>query len=134
MIYMIALILIFIESTFSIKILSMIVTFPFLTMLSSKDYKLGVAFLFLSSQIHSLQSESYLRYFLIFTLIYLISHLVLTQLSYSRENVLIFVAIQLGILALFFRKYLELWEYIFNGVGMIILNYIFIKTSWRKNR
>lgn len=134
MVNVVALILIFIESTLSVKILSMIITLPFLTMLSSKNYKIGIFFLLLVSQIHSLQSESFIRYFFIFTSLYVISYFVLTQLSYSRENILIFTCIQLAILALFFRDYLELSEYIFNGIGMVIFNYIFIKNSWRKHR
>lgn len=134
MINILALILIFIESTLSVKILSMIVTLPFLTMISSKNYKIGIIFLLLISQIHSLQNESFIRYFFIFGILYLISHFVLTQLSYSRENILIFTCIQMGILALFFKNYLELSEYIFNGVGMVIFNYIFVKNSWRKHR
>lgn len=134
MVYIVALILIFIETTISVKILSMIVTLPFLTMTSSKNYKIGIGMLLLTSKIYSLQNESYIRYLFIFILLYLISHLVLTQMTYSKENILIFIVLQMGILTLFFRKHLGLNEYIFNGIGMAIFNYIFIKISWRKQR
>lgn len=133
-IYILASILIFIEATLSIKMISMIVTFPFLTMISNRNYKVGIFFIFLISQIHSFQNEDFLRYLFIFILLYLISHLILTQMTYSKENILIFTTIQVGILALFFKKHLEIGGYIFNGVGMAIFNYIFIKISWRKQR
>lgn len=112
----------------------MIATFPFLTMIANKNYKVGVGLVFLISQFHSLQSESYFKYFIIFILLYLLSHFILRQLSYSKENILIFTVIQMLVLALFFKRHLELGEYILNGIGMIILNYIFVRASWRKNR
>lgn len=134
MVYLISLILIFIESTMATKIFSLIVTFSFISFLSSRNYKVALINLFVLSEIFSLQNHNFFKYFFIFGLVYLIFYLLLTQFMYSTENIIIFTIIQSVIFFLFFREHMEWVEIIFNILGLAVSNYLFIKISWRKQK
>lgn len=134
MIYLISLILIFIESTMATKIFSLVVTFSFISFLSTKNYKIGLINILILSEIFSLQNHNFFKYFFTFGLIYLVFYLILTQFLYSTENIIIFTVIQTVILFIFFRENIGWIGTSFNAVGLLISNYIFIKLSRRKEK
>lgn len=134
MIYLISLILIFIESTMATKIFSLVVTFSFVSFLSTKNYKIGLINILILSEIFSLQNHNFFKYFFVFGLIYLVFHLVFTQFLYSTENIIIFTVVQTVIFFVFFRKNIGWIGMGFNAIGLLISNYIFIKLSRRKEK
>ena len=134
MIYLISLILIFIESTMATKIFSLVVTFSFISFLSTKNYKIGLINILILSEIFSLQNHNFFKYFFAFGLVYLIFYLILTQFLYSTENIIIFTVIQAIIFFIFFRKNIGWIGTGFNAMGLLISNYIFIKLSRRKEK
>lgn len=132
MIYLISLLLIFLESTMAVKLFSLIVTLSFISFLSTKNYKIALLNLVILSEIFSLQNHNFFKYFLIFGLVYIVFFLLMTQFMYSTENIIIFTLIQGIIIFIFFRGNTGWLSIVINLMGLIISNYMFIKISWRK--
>lgn len=132
MVHIISLLLVFIEITLEIKIISAIFILPYLLYLCSegkKRYLLNVIFIVF---LYSLQNNNFYVILLSIFGIYTLYFILLSQLHYKRDNILIFMIIQAVILNLVYKEYLSVFIYLYNFIGLYFVNYFYIVTLKRK--
>lgn len=126
---LISLIFVFVEATLASEYTSYIFVMTYFMYLINQAKKRTIINIFFIIVIYSLQNRELAKISLTFGLLCGIYYLVFLQMKYNRDNILAFSGIQILILMLFFKEKIEFHGYIFNFVGMILMNYFYsVKT------
>lgn len=126
MVDIIALILIFIEITLCNKIVSGFFVLSYLLYLTEKGEKKVIFPILLVIMIHSVQNSNFYYVFASVLGVYFLYYIILQYLEYSKENIFAFSLIQGVILILIFRQKLGIFSFLYNFIGFMITNYIYI--------
>jgi hypothetical protein len=128
----ISLILVFVEITLEMKIISGIFILPYLLYLCNDGRKNIIFNIIFIVFLYSLQNNDFYVIFMTIFSIYLIYYLLLSHLHYKKENIMNFVIIQLLILTIVYWNHLSVSSYLYNCIGLSLVNYIYIEILKRK--
>ena len=128
----ISLILVFVEITLEMKIISGIFILPYLLYLCNYGRKNIIFNIIFIVFLYSLQNNDFYIIFMTIFSIYLIYYLLLSHLHYKKENIMNFVIIQLLILTIVYWNHLSVSSYLYNCIGLSLVNYIYIEILKRK--
>ena len=128
----ISLILVFVEITLEMKIISGIFILPYLLYLCNHGRKNIIFNIIFIVFLYSLQNNDFYVIFMTIFSIYLIYYLLLSHLHYKKENIMNFVIIQLLILTIVYWNHLSVSSYLYNCIGLSLVNYIYIEILKRK--
>ncbi len=128
----ISLILVFVEITLEMKIISGIFILPYLLYLCNDGRKNIIFNIIFIVFLYSLQNNDFYIIFMTIFSIYLIYYLLLSHLHYKKENIMNFVIIQLLILTIVYWNHLSVSSYLYNCIGLSLVNYIYIEILKRK--
>ncbi|WP_410208130.1 hypothetical protein [Fusobacterium sp.] len=131
MIYILSLLGILIENSLPFGANIYIVTLSFFIYLVSVKQKSSLIFIGIISLLLSLQTDYFLRFFLIMLLSYYIVSYIFLNLSYRRLNIFLISLMQMVMYAALTVKNMKIDYLIINFIGCMILNYIYIKISDR---
>lgn len=132
MVHIISLLLVFIEITLEIKIISVIFILPYLLYLCSEGKKRYLLNVIIIIFLYSLQNSNFYIILLSIFGIYTLYFILLSQLHYKRDNILIFMIVQAVILNLVYREYLSVFTYLYNFIGLYFVNYFYVDILKRK--
>lgn len=132
MIYILSLLGILVENSLPFSANVYIITLSFFIYLVSMKQKRDLAIVGVISLLISLQTDSFLRLFMILVLSYFIVSYIFINLSYRKVNVVIISLIQIAIYAIMALKNIKIDYLIINFIGCMILNYMYIKISEKK--
>lgn len=132
MVHIISLLLVFIEITLEIKIISAIFILPYLLYLCSEGKKRYLLNVIIIIFLYSLQNSNFYIILLSIFGIYTLYFILLSQLHYKKDNILIFVIVQAVILNLVYKEYLSVFIYLYNFIGLYFVNYFYIDILKRK--
>lgn len=132
MVHIISLLLVFIEITLEIKIISVIFILPYLLYLCSEGKKRYLLNVIIIIFLYSLQNSNFYIILLSIFGIYTLYFILLSQLHYKRDNILIFMIVQAVILNLVYREYLSIFTYLYNFIGLYFVNYFYVDILKRK--
>ena len=132
MVHIISLLLVFVEITLEIKIISVIFILPYLLYLCSEGKKRYLLNVIIIIFLYSLQNSNFYIILLSIFGIYTLYFILLSQLHYKRDNILIFMIVQAVILNLVYREYLSVFIYLYNFIGLYFVNYFYIDILKRK--
>lgn len=132
MVHIISLLLVFIEITLEIKIISAIFILPYLLYLCSEGKKRYLLNVIIIIFLYSLQNSNFYIILLSIFGIYTLYFILLSQLHYKRDNILIFMIVQAIILNLVYKEYLSVFIYLYNFIGLYFVNYFYIDILKRK--
>ncbi|WP_130891467.1 hypothetical protein [Fusobacterium ulcerans] len=110
----------------------LIITIPFFTYLVTLKRIRSVSCIFLMTVILSLQTHDFVRLFLIMAVFYYLFNFMFLNFVYSRENILSISVVQLGMYYVMVYKNYSLYYLIFNFIGFIIFNYLYIAIIRKK--
>lgn len=132
MVHIISLLLVFVEITLEIKIISVIFILPYLLYLCSEGKKRYLLNVIIIIFLYSLQNSNFYIILLSIFGIYTLYFILLSQLHYKRDNILIFMIVQAVILNLVYREYLSVFTYLYNFIGLYFVNYFYVDILKRK--
>jgi hypothetical protein len=112
----------------------LVVTLSFLVYLISLKDERNIVLLGLIAIILSLQSNNFFKIITILIISYYLLNFLFLHLAYKKSNILIFSLVQAGIYSLLSLNNLKLNYFLFNIVGFIVLNYIYIRVLKRKDK
>lgn len=110
----------------------LIITIPFFTYLVTLKRIRSVSCIFLMTVILSLQTHDFVRLFLIMAVFYYLFNFMFLNFVYSRENILSISVVQLGMYYVMVYKNYSLHYLIFNFIGFIIFNCLYIAIIRKK--
>ncbi len=132
MIYILSLLGILVENSLPFSANVYIITLSFFIYLVSMKQKRALAIVGVISLLISLQTDSFLRLFMILVLSYFIVSYIFVNLSYRKVNIVVISLIQIAIYAIMTLKNIKIDYLIINFIGCMILNYMYIKISEKK--
>lgn len=132
MVHIISLLLVFIEITLEIKIISVVFVLPYLLYLCSEGKKRYLLNVIIIIFLYSLQNSNFYIILLSIFGIYTLYFILLSQLHYKKDNILIFMTVQAIILNLVYREYLSIFIYLYNFIGLYFVNYFYVDILKRK--
>ncbi|MDU1911650.1 hypothetical protein [Fusobacterium sp.] len=132
MIYILSFLGIIIEASLPFNSPVLIIAIPFFTYLVTLKRIRSVSCIFLMTIILSLQTHDFVRLFLIMAVFYYLFNFIFLNFVYSRENILIISIIQLGMCFIMVYKNYNLHYLIFNFIGFIIFNYLYVTVMRKK--
>lgn len=112
----------------------LVVTLSFLVYLISLKDERNIVLLGLIAIILSLQSNNFFKIITVLIISYYLLNFLFLHLAYKKSNILIFSLVQAGIYSLLSLNNLKLNYFLFNIVGFIVLNYIYIRILKRKDK
>lgn len=133
MIYILSFLGIIIEASLPFNSPVLIIAIPFFTYLVTLKRIRSVSCIFLMTVILSLQTHDFVRLFLIMAIFYYLFNFIFLNFVYSRENVLSISIVQLGMYFIMVYKNYNLYYLIFNFIGFVIFNYLYV-TAMRKKK
>ena len=110
----------------------LIITIPFFTYLVTLKRIRSVSCIFLMTVILSLQTHDFVRLFLIMAVFYYLFNFMFLNFVYSRENILSISVVQPVMYYVMVYKNYSLYYLIFNFIGFIIFNYLYIAIIRKK--
>ncbi|MBR8701188.1 hypothetical protein IX317_001629 [Fusobacterium sp. DD29] len=129
MIYIISLLGILIENSLPFNGNIYIITLSFFIYLVNLKQKRNLLYISLISLLLSLQTDYFLRFFVILLVSYGVVTYIFENLSYSKFNIILIAVIQMIMYKLLIIKELQINYLIINFIGCLILNYIYVKIS-----
>ena len=132
MIYILSLLGILVENSLPFSANVYIITLSFFIYLVSMKQKRALAIVGVISLLISLQTDSFLRLFMVLVLSYFIVSYIFVNLSYRKVNIVVISLIQIAIYAIMTLKNIKIDYLIINFIGCMILNYMYIKISEKK--
>lgn len=132
MIYILSFLGIIIEASLPFNSPVLIIAIPFFTYLVTLKRIRSVSCIFLMTIILSLQTHDFVRLFLIMAVFYYLFNFIFLNFVYSRENILSISIIQLGMCFIMVYKNYNLHYLIFNFIGFIIFNYLYVTVMRKK--
>lgn len=112
----------------------LIITLSFLVYLISLKDEKNIVLLGLIAVILSLQNNNFFKIITILIISYYLLNFLFLHLAYTKSNILIFSLVQGGIYSLLSINNFKLNYFIFNIVGFIVLNYIYMKVLKKKDK
>lgn len=126
MVDIISLILIFIEITLCNKIVSGFFVLSYLLYLTEKGEKKVIVPILLIIIIHSIQNSNFYYVFGLVLGVYFLYYIILQYLEYGKENIFAFSLIQGVIVSLIFFNKFGVLSFLYNFIGLMGMNYIYI--------
>lgn len=134
MLYILSILGIIFEVSLPFNANVLVVTLSFLVYLISLKDERNIVLLGLIAIILSLQSNNFFKIITILIISYYLLNFLFLHLAYKKSNILIFSLVQAGIYSLLSLNNLKLNYFLFNIVGFIVLNYIYIRVLKRKDK
>lgn len=132
MIYILSFLGIIIEVSLPFNSPVLIIAIPFFTYLVTLKRIRSVSCIFLMTVILSLQTHDFVRLFLIMAVFYYLFNFIFLNFVYSRENILSISIVQLGMYFIMVYKNYNLHYLIFNFIGFVIFNYLYVAVMRKK--
>jgi len=132
MIYILSFLGIIIEASLPFNSSVLIIAIPFFTYLVTLKRIRSVSCIFLMTVILSLQTHDFVRLFLIMAVFYYLFNFIFLNFVYSRENILSISIVQLGMYFIMVYKNYNLHYLIFNFIGFVIFNYLYVAVMRKK--
>ncbi|BBA50065.1 hypothetical protein [Fusobacterium varium] len=132
MIYILSFLGIIIEASLPFNSPVLIIAIPFFTYLVTLKRIRSVSCIFLMTVILSLQTHDFVRLFLIMAVFYYLFNFIFLNFVYSRENILSISIVQLGMYFIMVYKNYNLHYLIFNFIGFVIFNYLYVAVMRKK--
>lgn len=132
MIYILSFLGIIIEASLPFNSPVLIIVIPFFTYLVTLKRIRSVSCIFLMTVILSLQTHDFVRLFLIMAVFYYLFNFIFLNFVYSRENILSISIVQLGMYFIMVYKNYNLHYLIFNFIGFVIFNYLYVAVMRKK--
>ena len=132
MFYLISFLMIIIEVSLPFSANMYAITLPFLTYLVNLKKEKGISLVIVIALIHSLQTDKFFEITVILLIAYYIFHCLFTHLTYGRANIVLITLLQSIIYIVLSIKNLKKEYFIANVCIFIILNYIYMKNSKKK--
>ncbi len=132
MIYILSFLGIIIESSLPFNSSVLIIAIPFFTYLVNLKRIRSVSCIFLMTVILSLQTHDFVELFMIMVAFYYLFNFIFLNFVYSSENILNLSIVQFGMYFLMVYKNYSLFYLIFNFIGFVIFNYIYISLMRKK--
>ncbi|MGL4393205.1 MAG: hypothetical protein ACRCSK_07230 [Fusobacteriaceae bacterium] len=134
MVDFISLIFIFGEASLTGKFISLVITMPYLVYLTNFRNIKSYILMSIIVIIYTLQNGRIFFVGSIIVLFCFVNFIILHQLKYSVENVLILVPIQFVFLLIALFNNLSVNMIIFNLAGLILVNYLYIMSAKKKEQ
>ncbi len=132
MIYILSFLGIIIEASLPFNSPVLIIAVPFFTYLVTLKRIRSVSCIFLMTVILSLQTHDFVRLFLIMAVFYYLFNFIFLNFVYSKENILSISIVQLGMYFIMVYKNYNLHYLIFNFIGFVIFNYLYVAIMQKK--
>lgn len=132
MIYILSFLGIIIEASLPFNSPVLIIAIPFFTYLVTLKRIRSVSCIFLMTVILSLQTHDFVRLFLIMAVFYYLFNFIFLNFVYSKENILSISIVQLGMYFIMVYKNYNLHYLIFNFIGFVIFNYLYVAIMRKK--
>lgn len=132
MIYILSFLGIIIEASLPFNSSVLIIAIPFFTYLVTLKRIRSVSCIFLMTVILSLQTHDFVRLFLIMAVFYYLFNFIFLNFVYSKENILSISIVQIGMYFIMVYKNYNLHYLMFNFVGFIIFNYLYVAIMRKK--
>ena len=132
MIYILSFLGIIIEASLPFNSPVLIIAVPFFTYLVTLKRIRSVSCIFLMTVILSLQTHDFVRLFLIMAVFYYLFNFIFLNFVYSKENILSISIVQLGMYFIMVYKNYNLHYLIFNFIGFVIFNYLYVAVMRKK--
>lgn len=132
MIYILSFLGIIIEASLPFNSPVLIIVVPFFTYLVTLKRIRSVSCIFLMTVILSLQTHDFVRLFLIMAVFYYLFNFIFLNFVYSKENILSISIVQLGMYFIMVYKNYNLHYLIFNFIGFVIFNYLYVAIMRKK--
>ena len=132
MIYILSFLGIIIEASLPFNSPVLIIAVPFFTYLVTLKSIRSVSCIFLMTVILSLQTHDFVRLFLIMAVFYYLFNFIFLNFVYSKENILSISIVQLGMYFIMVYKNYNLHYLIFNFIGFVIFNYLYVAIMRKK--
>lgn len=132
MIYILSFLGIIIEASLPFNSPVLIIVIPFFTYLVTLKRIRSVSCIFLMTVILSLQTHDFVRLFLIMAVFYYLFNFIFLNFVYSKENILSISIVQLGMYFIMVYKNYNLHYLIFNFIGFVIFNYLYVAIMRKK--
>lgn len=132
MIYILSFLGIIIEASLPFNSPVLIIAVPFFTYLVTLKRIRSVSCIFLMTVILSLQTHDFVRLFLIMAVFYYLFNFIFLNFVYSKENILSISVVQLGMYFIMVYKNYNLHYLIFNFIGFVIFNYLYVAIMRKK--
>ena len=132
MIYILSFLGIIIEASLPFNSSVLIIAIPFFTYLVTLKRIRSVSCIFLMTVILSLQTHDFVRLFLIMAVFYYLFNFIFLNFVYSKENILSISIVQIGMYFIMVYKNYNLHYLMFNFIGFIIFNYLYLAIMRKK--
>lgn len=132
MIYILSFLGIIIEASLPFNSSVLIIAIPFFTYLVTLKRIRSVSCIFLMTVILSLQTHDFVRLFLIMAVFYYLFNFIFLNFVYSKENILSISIVQIGMYFIMAYKNYNLHYLMFNFIGFIIFNYLYVAIMRKK--
>lgn len=132
MIYILSFLGIIIEASLPFNSYVLIIAIPFFTYLVTLKRIRSVSCIFLMTVILSLQTHDFVRLFLIMAVFYYLFNFIFLNFVYSKENILSISIVQIGMYFIMVYKNYNLHYLMFNFIGFIIFNYLYVAIMRKK--
>lgn len=132
MIYILSFLGIIIEASLPFNSSVLIIAIPFFTYLVTLKRIRSVSCIFLMTVILSLQTHDFVRLFLIMAVFYYLFSFIFLNFVYSKENILSISIVQIGMYFIMVYKNYNLHYLMFNFIGFIIFNYLYVAIMRKK--
>lgn len=132
MIYILSFLGIIIEASLPFNSSVLIIAIPFFTYLVTLKRIRSVSCIFLMAVILSLQTHDFVRLFLIMAVFYYLFNFIFLNFVYSKENILSISIVQIGMYFIMVYKNYNLHYLMFNFIGFIIFNYLYVAIMRKK--
>ena len=132
MIYILSFLGIIIEASLPFNSSVLIIAIPFFTYLVTLKRIRSVSCIFLMTVILSLQTHDFVRLFLIMAVFYYLFNFIFLNFVYSKENILSISIVQIGMYFIMVYKNYNLHYLMFNFIGFIIFNYLYVSIMRKK--
>lgn len=132
MIYILSFLGIIIEASLPFNSPVLIIAVPFFTYLVTLKRIRSESCIFLMTVILSLQTHDFVRLFLIMAVFYYLFNFIFLNFVYSKENILSISIVQLGMYFIMVYKNYNLHYLIFNFIGFVIFNYLYVAIMRKK--
>lgn len=130
--YILSFLGIIIEASLPFNSPVLIIAVPFFTYLVTLKRIRSVSCIFLMTVILSLQTHDFVRLFLIMAVFYYLFNFIFLNFVYSKENILSISIVQLGMYFIMVYKNYNLHYLIFNFIGFVIFNYLYVAIMRKK--
>ena len=134
MIYILSFLGIIIEASLPFNSSVLIIAIPFFTYLVTLKRIRSVSCIFLMTVILSLQTHDFVRLFLIMAVFYYLFNFIFLNFVYSKENILSISIVQIGMYFIMVYKNYNLHYLMFNFIGFIIFNYLYVAIMRKKKK